>query len=99
MKEASPVEAPLAYPGYLGYFRPASIAPPVAVAGNRATMRLRDNCGPRASELVELDWRSLVANFTGKGGGTRVVRLSPETWDEIAAFAFLKQSRTTVFFQ
>ncbi len=40
------------------------------------------------SELVTLRWRNLidgVANITGKGGKTRVVRLLRGTWDELAA--------------
>jgi integrase/recombinase XerD len=40
------------------------------------------------SELVTLRWRNLVegvANVTGKGGKTRVVRLSRGTWAELQA--------------
>jgi site-specific recombinase XerD len=44
--------------------------------------------GLRVSELVALRWRNLaegVANVTGKGGKTRVVRLSRGTWAELQA--------------
>jgi site-specific recombinase XerD len=53
----------------------------------RALIRLLYNGGLRVSELVTLRWRNLidgVANITGKGGKTRVVRLSRGTWDELA---------------
>jgi hypothetical protein len=46
------------------------------------------NGGLRVSELVTLRWRNLVegvANVTGKGGKTRVVRLSRGTWAELQA--------------
>jgi site-specific recombinase XerD len=55
---------------------------------DHAIIRLLYNGGLRVSELVTLRWRNLVdgiANITGKGGKTRVVRLSRGTWDELAA--------------
>jgi integrase/recombinase XerD len=55
---------------------------------DHALIRLLYNGGLRVSELVTLRWRNLVdgvANITGKGGKTRVVRLSRGTWDELAA--------------
>jgi integrase/recombinase XerD len=53
-----------------------------------ALIRLLYNGGLRVSELVTLRWRNLVegvANVTGKGGKTRVVRLSRGTWAELQA--------------
>jgi site-specific recombinase XerD len=51
---------------------------------DHALIRLLYNGGLlRVSELVTLCWRNLVegvANVTGKGGKTRVVRLSRGTW-------------------
>ncbi len=55
---------------------------------DHALIRLLYNGGLRVSELVTLRWRNLidgVANVTGKGGKTRVVRLSRGTWDELQA--------------
>ncbi len=55
---------------------------------DHALIRLLYNGGLRVSELVTLRWRNLidgVANILGKGGKTRVVRLSRGTWDELAA--------------
>jgi integrase/recombinase XerD len=55
---------------------------------DHALIRLLYNGGLRVSELVTLRWRNLVdgvANITGKGGKTRVVRLSRGTWDELGA--------------
>jgi integrase/recombinase XerD len=55
---------------------------------DHAMIRLLYNGGLRVSELVTLRWRNLVdgvANVTGKGGKTRVVRLSRGTWDELQA--------------
>src|SRR5664279_2204229 len=55
---------------------------------DHALIRLLYNGGLRVSELVTLRWRNLVdgvANVTGKGGKTRVVRLSRGTWDELHA--------------
>jgi site-specific recombinase XerD len=62
-----------------------------ATEGNprdHALIRLLYNGGLRVSECVTLRWRNLidgVANVCGKGGKTRVVRLSRGTWDELAA--------------
>jgi integrase/recombinase XerD len=53
---------------------------------DHALIRLLYNGGLRVSELVTLRWRNLVegvANVTGKGGKTRVVRLSRGTWAEL----------------
>jgi site-specific recombinase XerD len=50
---------------------------------DHALLRLLYNGGPRVSETVALEWRNLidgVANIRGKGGRTRVVRLSRGTW-------------------
>jgi len=55
---------------------------------DHALVRLLYNGGLRVSELVTLRWRNLVdgvANVTGKGGKTRVVRLSRGTWAELRA--------------
>jgi integrase/recombinase XerD len=55
---------------------------------DHALIRLLYNGGLRVSELVTLRWRNLVegvANVTGKGGKTRVVRLSRGTWAELQA--------------
>lgn len=55
---------------------------------DHALLRLLYNGGLRVSELVALRWRNLVdgiANVTGKGGKTRVVRLSRGTWAELQA--------------
>jgi integrase/recombinase XerD len=55
---------------------------------DHALIRLLYNRGLRVSELVTLRWRNLVegvANVTGKGGKTRVVRLSRGTWAELQA--------------
>jgi len=55
---------------------------------DHALLRLLYNGGLRVSELVTLRWRNLVdgiANVTGKGGKTRVVRLSRGTWAELQA--------------
>ncbi len=55
-------------------------------ARDHALIRLLYNGGLRVSELVGLRWRNLidgVANVTGKGGKTRVVRLSRGTWQEV----------------
>ena len=55
---------------------------------DHALIRLLYNGGLRVSELVTLRWRNLVdgvTNVTGKGGKTRVVRLSRGTWDELQA--------------
>lgn len=57
-------------------------------ARDHAMIRLLYNGGLRVSELLVLRWRNLidgVANVTGKGGKTRVVRLSRGTWQEIQA--------------
>lgn len=57
-------------------------------ARDHALIRLLYNGGLRVSELISLHWRNLidgVANVTGKGGKTRVVRLSRGTWHEIQA--------------
>jgi site-specific recombinase XerD len=55
---------------------------------DHALIRLLYNGGLRVSELVTLRWRNLVdgvANVTGKGGKTRVGRLSRGTWAELQA--------------
>jgi integrase/recombinase XerC len=55
---------------------------------DHALIRLLYNGGLRVSELVTLRWRNLVegvAKVTGKGGKTRVVRLSRGTWAELQA--------------
>jgi site-specific recombinase XerC len=55
---------------------------------DHALIRLLYNGGLRVSELVTLRWRNLVdsvVNITGKGGKTRVVRLSRGTWEELQA--------------
>jgi len=55
-------------------------------ARDHALIRLLYNGGLRVSELVGVRWRNLidgVANVTGKGGKTRVVRLSRGTWQEL----------------
>jgi integrase/recombinase XerD len=55
---------------------------------DHALIRLLYNGGLRVLELVTLRWRNLVdgvANVTGKGGKTRVVRLSRGTWAELQA--------------
>ena len=55
---------------------------------DHALIRLLYNGGLRVSELVTLRWRNLidgVANVRGKGGKTRVVRLSRGTWQEVQA--------------
>jgi site-specific recombinase XerD len=55
---------------------------------DHALIRLLYNGGLRVSELVTLRWRNLVegvANVTGKGGKTRVVRPSRGTWAELQA--------------
>lgn len=59
---------------------------------DHALIRLLYNGGLRVSEIVLLRWRNLIAaesgaiaNVTGKGGKTRVVRLSKGTWAELAA--------------
>ena len=55
---------------------------------DHALIRLLYNGGLRVSELVTLRWRNLVegvVNVTGKGGKTRVVRLSRGTWEELQA--------------
>ena len=55
---------------------------------DHALIRLLYNGGLRVSELVTLRWRNLVegvASVTGKGGKTRVVRLSRGTWAELQA--------------
>jgi integrase/recombinase XerD len=51
-------------------------------------IRLLYNGGLRVSELTALRWRNLVdgiANVCGKGGKTRVVRLSRGVWTELQA--------------
>jgi len=55
---------------------------------DHALIRLLYNGGLRVSECVTLLWRNLVdgvINVKGKGGKTRVVRLSRGTWEELAA--------------
>jgi integrase len=55
---------------------------------DHALIRLLYNGGLRVSEAVTLQWRNLVdgiVNVRGKGGRTRVVRLSRGTWDELQA--------------
>jgi integrase/recombinase XerD len=55
---------------------------------DHALIRLLYNGGLRVSELIGLQWRNLVdgvANVTGKGGKTRVVRLSRGVWAELQA--------------
>jgi len=55
---------------------------------DHALIRLLYNGGLRVSELVSLCWRNLVdgvANIAGKGGKTRVVRLSRGVWTELQA--------------
>jgi hypothetical protein len=55
---------------------------------DHALIRLLYNGGLRVSELVTLRWRNFVegvANVTGKGGKTRVGRLSQGTWAELQA--------------
>jgi integrase/recombinase XerD len=55
---------------------------------DHALIRLLYNGGLRVSELVGLQWRNLVdgvANVAGKGGKTRVVRLSRGVWAELQA--------------
>jgi len=59
---------------------------------DRVLIRLLYNGGLRVSELVTLRWRSLAPgglsgaiSVTGKGGKTRVVRLSGQTWAELCA--------------
>ena len=55
---------------------------------DHALIRLLYNGGLRVSELVTLLWRNLVdgvANIAGKGGKTRVVRLSRGVWAELQA--------------
>jgi len=55
---------------------------------DHALIRLLYNGGLRVSECVSLLWRNLVdgiANVKGKGGRTRVVRLSRGTWEELTA--------------
>jgi integrase/recombinase XerD len=55
---------------------------------DHALIRLFYNGGLRVSELVGLQWRNLVdgvANVAGKGGKTRVVRLSRGVWAELQA--------------
>jgi integrase/recombinase XerD len=57
-------------------------------ARDHALIRLLYNAGLRVCECVSLRWRNLidgVANVWGKGGKTRVVRLSRGTWDELEA--------------
>jgi integrase/recombinase XerD len=54
---------------------------------DHALIRLFYNGGLRVSECVTLLWRNLVdgiVNVKGKGGKTRVVRLSRGTWEELA---------------
>jgi integrase/recombinase XerD len=59
---------------------------------NRSLLRLLYSSGARVSEVVSLRWRSLQARpqadagqvtLFGKGDKTRVVLLSPTTWDEL----------------
>jgi len=55
---------------------------------DHALIRLLYNGGLRVSEAVSLQWRNLVdgiVNIRGKGGRTRVVRLSRGTWAELQA--------------
>jgi integrase/recombinase XerD len=55
---------------------------------DHALIRLLYNGGLRVSEAVTLQWRNLVdgiVNIRGKGGRTRVVRLSRATWAELQA--------------
>jgi integrase/recombinase XerD len=55
---------------------------------DHALVRLLYNGGLRVSEAIALEWRNLVdgvANVRGKGGRTRVVRLSRGTWAELEA--------------
>lgn len=55
---------------------------------DHALIRLLYNGGLRVSEAVTLQWRNLVdgvANIRGKGGRSRVVRLSLGTWQELQA--------------
>src|ERR1035438_9909849 len=55
---------------------------------DHALIRLLYNGGLRVSEAVSLQWRNLVdgiVNVRGKGGRTRVVRLSRGTWAELQA--------------
>jgi site-specific recombinase XerD len=55
---------------------------------DHAFLRLLYNGGLRVSEAVDICWINLVdgiANVRGKGGRTRVVRLSRGTWDELMA--------------
>ena len=55
---------------------------------DHALIRLLYNGGLRVSEAVGLEWRNLldgIANIRGKGGRTRVVRLSRGTWAELQA--------------
>jgi site-specific recombinase XerD len=55
---------------------------------DHALIRLLYNGGLRVSEAVSLRWRNLVdgvINIRGKGGRTRVVRLSRGTWAELHA--------------
>jgi integrase len=57
-------------------------------ARDHALIRLLYNGGLRVSEAVSLQWRNLVdgiVNIRGKGGRTRVVRLSRGTWAELQA--------------
>jgi site-specific recombinase XerD len=58
-------------------------------------IRLLYNGGLRVSELVTLRWRNLVdgvANITGEGGKTRVMRLSRGTWVSLPRCAAPKRS-------
>ncbi len=62
---------------------------------DHALIRLLYNGGLRVSEAVGLEWRNLVdgvANIRGKGGRTRVVRLSRGTWAE-HGWTFLRQGK------
>jgi site-specific recombinase XerD len=55
---------------------------------DHALIRLLYNGGLRVSEAVTVQWRNLVdgvVNVRGKGGRTRVVRLSRGTWAELQA--------------
>jgi integrase/recombinase XerD len=55
---------------------------------DHALIRLLYNGGLRVSELIALRWRNLVdgvANITGKGAKTRVIRLSRGVWAELQA--------------
>jgi len=55
---------------------------------DHALLRLLYNGGLRVSEAVSLQWRNLIdgiVNVRGKGGRTRVVRLSRGTWAELQA--------------